>query len=125
MYFKYKHLHVFRAVMIHGSATSAALDVNITQSAVSRTLKEFEAIVGFRLFDRERTGLRPTREAQQLFKDVKRAYAAFADVGQTAQSILNKEGGQLRIAALAVYVDGFVSRSLSSFMARYRESIFD
>ena len=83
--------------MIHGSATSAAVDVNMTQSAVSRTLKEFEAIVGFRLFDRERTGLRPTREAQQLFKDVHRAYASFADVNQTAKSILNKEAGQLRI----------------------------
>lgn len=105
--------------MIHGSATSAAVDVNMTQSAVSRTLKEFEAIVGFRLFDRERTGLRPTREAQQLFKDVQRAYAAFADVNQTAKSILNKEAGQLRIAALAVYVDGFVSRSLSRFMAKF------
>ena len=105
--------------MIHGSATNAAVDVNMTQSAVSRTLKEFEAIVGFRLFDRERTGLRPTREAQQLFKDVQRAHAAFADVNQTAQSILNKEAGQLRIAALAVYVDGFVSRSLSGFMAEF------
>ena len=119
MHFKYKHLHIFRSVMIHGSATSAAVDVNMTQSAVSRTLKEFEAAVGFRLFDRERTGLRPTREARQLFKDVQRAYAAFADVNQTAQSILNKEAGQLRIAALGVYVDGFVSRSLSGFMARY------
>lgn len=119
MHFKYKHLHIFRSVMIHGSATSAAVDVNMTQSAVSRTLKEFEAIVGFRLFDRERTGLRPTREAQQLFKDVQRAYAAFAAVNQTAKSILNKEAGQLRIAALAVYVDGFVSRSLSRFMAKF------
>ncbi len=105
--------------MIQGSATSAAVDVNMTQSAVSRTLKEFEAIVGFRLFDRERTGLRPTREAQQLFKDVQRAYAAFADVNQTAKSILNKEAGQLRIAALAVYVDGFVSRRLPRFMAKF------
>ncbi len=119
MHFNYKHLRVFRAVMIHGSATSAALEVNITQSPVSRILKEFEESVGFRLFDRERTGLRPTREAMQLFKDVQRAYATFTDVKQTAQSILNNEEGELRIAALAVYVDGFVSRSLSSFMANY------
>ena len=119
MHFNYKHLRVFRAVMIHGSATSAALEVNITQSSVSRILKEFEESVGFRLFDRERTGLRPTREALQLFKDVQRAYATFTDVKQTAQSILNNEEGELRIAALAVYVDGFVSRNLSNFMAKY------
>jgi DNA-binding transcriptional LysR family regulator len=119
MHFNYNHLRVFREVMIHGSATRAALEVNITQSSVSRILKEFEQNVGFRLFDRERTGLRPTREAQKLFKDVQRAYVTFTDVKQTAQAILNKEEGQLRIAALAVYVDGFVSRSLSSFMAKY------
>ena len=91
MHFNYNHLRVFREVMIHGSATRAALEVNITQSSVSRILKEFEESVGFRLFDRERTGLRPTREAQKLFKDVQRAYATFTDVKQTAQSILNKE----------------------------------
>jgi DNA-binding transcriptional LysR family regulator len=119
MHFNYNHLRIFREVMIHGSATRAALEVNITQSSVSRILKEFEQNVGFRLFDRERTGLRPTREAQKLFKDVQRAYVTFTDVKQTAQAILNKEEGQLRIAALAVYVDGFVSRSLSSFMAKY------
>ena len=119
MHFNYKHLRVFRAVMIHGSATRAALEVNISQSSVSRTLKEFEAQVGFRLFDRERTGLRPTREAERLFKDVQRAYATFSEVRQTAQAILNQEEGQLRIAALAVYVDGFVSRNLSAFMAKH------
>jgi len=119
MYFNYNHLRVFREVMIHGSATRAALEVNITQSSVSRILKEFEHNVGFRLFDRERTGLRPTREAQKLFKDVQRAYATFTDVKQTALSIQNKEEGQLRIAALAVYVDGFVSRGLSGFTHKY------
>lgn len=119
MHFNYNHLRVFRAVIIHGSATLAALEVNITQSSVSRTLKEFEESVGFRLFDRERTGLRPTREALQLYKDVKRAYATFNDVKQTARSIVKKEEGQLRIAALAVYVDGIVSRNLSSFMDKY------
>ena len=119
MQFKFKHLSIFRAVMLQGSATRAALEVNTTQSAVSRNLKEFEAIVGFRLFDRERTGLRPTREAEQLLKDVERAHSAFASVDQTAQSIRNKDAGQLRIAALAVYVDGFVSRKLSGFMAEY------
>ena len=119
MQFKFKHLSIFRAVMLQGSATRAALEVNTTQSAVSRNLKEFEAIVGFRLFDRERTGLRPTREAEQLLKDVERAHSAFASVDQTAQSIRNKDAGQLRIAALAVYVDGFVSRRLSGFMAEY------
>jgi DNA-binding transcriptional LysR family regulator len=119
VHFNYNHLRVFREVMIQGSATRAALEVNITQSSVSRILKEFEESVGFRLFDRERTGLRPTREAQKLFKDVQRAYATFTDVKQTAQSILNNEEGQLRIAALAAYLDGFVSRNLSDFMAGY------
>ncbi len=119
MHFTYTHLRVFRAVMIYGGATKAALEVNITQSSVSRILKEFEASVGFRLFDREHSGLRPTREAEQLFKDVQRAYATFTEVKQTAQSILNNEAGTLRVAALDVYVDGFISRSVSDFMTKF------
>jgi DNA-binding transcriptional LysR family regulator len=105
--------------MIHGGATRAALELNITQSSVSRILKEFEKSIGFRLFDRERSGLRPTREAEQLFKDVRRAYATFTEVKQTAQSILNNGEGHLRVAALAVYVDGFISRCITGFMAKY------
>ena len=59
--------------MISGSATGAALESNITQPAVSHALKEFEDIVGFRLFVRERSGLRPTQEAELLYEEVQRA----------------------------------------------------
>lgn len=105
--------------MIHGSATGAAVAANITQPAASRALKEFENFVGFRLFVRERTGLRPTHEAELLYEEVQRAYAAFDQVEQTARAIKLKEKGQLRLAALPVYADGLVSQALAGFVEQY------
>jgi DNA-binding transcriptional LysR family regulator len=112
-------LKIFRAAMIHGSATGAAVESNITQPAASRAIKEFEDIVGFRLFVRERSGLRPTQEAELLYEEVQRAYAAFDLVEQTARAIKKKAKGRLRVAALPVYADGLVSQVLAGFVEQY------
>jgi DNA-binding transcriptional LysR family regulator len=106
--------------MISGSATGAALESNITQPAASHTLKEFEEIVGFRLFVRERSGLRPTAEAELLFEEVQRAYVAFDRVTQAAKAIKMKERGRLRIVALPVYADGLVSQLLAGFVDQHQ-----
>jgi len=49
-----RHIEVFNAVMVTGSFSGAARLINITQPAVSRTLKHAELQLGFPLF--ERTG---------------------------------------------------------------------
>ena len=117
MHYSDKHLRIFRAAMMHGGATGAAAAVNMTQPAVSRILKDFEAIVGFPLFERERAGLRPTKEATALFVEVDRAHAALERVGEAARAIRHKESGQLRITAIAVDVDGVLSRRIGGFLA--------
>ena len=105
--------------MIQGGATGAAALVHMSQPAVSRILKEFEEIVGFPLFERERTGLRPTAEARALFLDVDRAHTAFEHVAETAKAIRHKEQGQLRVAAIAVDVDGLLSREVGNFLKKW------
>ena len=65
----FKQLEVFQAVMASGSTTGAAQRLDLSQSAVSRLLAQFEEDLGLRLFVREKGRLLPTREAQALLQD--------------------------------------------------------
>jgi DNA-binding transcriptional LysR family regulator len=59
-----RHLEVFNAILLTGSASAAARLINVTQQAVSRTLQHAESQLGFTLFRRERGRLTATDEAQ-------------------------------------------------------------
>lgn len=54
---KLRHLQAFLEVARRKSLTEAAAALNITQPAVSKTLKELEEILGISLMDRSRAGV--------------------------------------------------------------------
>lgn len=60
---KLRHLQCFIAATQQQSIQRAAGAPCITQPAVSKTVRELEAILGVRLFERGRRGTRPTRHA--------------------------------------------------------------
>jgi LysR family transcriptional regulator, pca operon transcriptional activator len=53
---KFRHLQCFLAVVQHGSLQKASGALSITQPAVSKTLKELEALLAVRLLERGRRG---------------------------------------------------------------------
>ena len=61
---KFRHLQCFLAVAQHGSLQKASGALSITQPAVSKTLKELEALLAVRLFDRGRRGAVLTRQGE-------------------------------------------------------------
>ncbi|MFC5520679.1 LysR family transcriptional regulator [Polaromonas jejuensis] len=65
----FKQLEAFQAIMASGSTTGAAQRLDLSQSAVSRLLAQFEEDLGLRLFVREKGRLVPTNEAQALLQD--------------------------------------------------------
>ena len=70
-----RHIEVFNAVMVTGSVSGAARLINITQPAVSRTLKHAELQLGFPLFERVGGRLVATAEARSLFPLVDRLFS--------------------------------------------------
>jgi DNA-binding transcriptional LysR family regulator len=72
----FKQLEVFQAVMASGSTTGAAQRLDLSQSAVSRLLAQFEEDLGLRLFVREKGRLVPTGEAEALLQDATPAGAS-------------------------------------------------
>ncbi len=101
----FRHLEVFRAVMISGSASRAAELLQITQPAVSRALSDLEASLGFNLYDRVRGRLVPTPEGQLFFRDVNTSFVGLDRLRASAAQIRDFGSGSLRIASLRQPID--------------------
>ena len=80
-----RHIEVFNAVMVTGSVSGAARLINITQPAVSRTLKHAELQLGFPLFERAGGRLVATAEARSLFPLVEKLFSDLDEVRRLAQ----------------------------------------
>ena len=71
-----RHLACIVAVAEHGTITAAAASIPISQSAMSRTLAQLEAIVGEQLVDRSTHHLVLTRAGERLVGPARDAIAA-------------------------------------------------
>jgi len=68
------------------SFTAAARELNLTQSAISQAVRQFEARAGVTLFRRTATGLRATAEARAYAESVARALVMIRDAGSVLAS---------------------------------------
>ncbi len=70
-----RQMEVFHAIMRSGSVTGAARQLNVSQPAISATLRHCEAQLGMKLFERAGSGLQPTPEAHAIFPTSPRSSA--------------------------------------------------
>jgi len=82
---KIRQVEAFRALMQRHTVTRAAQTLHVSQPAVSRLLADFEASVGFTLFERQQGRLVPTAEAHVLHEEVERAFVGMDRIAQAAQ----------------------------------------
>ncbi len=97
---RYSHIDAFRAVMLSGSMTVAAKELNTSQPNVSRLIAQLEKEVGFKLFVRIAGRLEATPEAFAFYRDVERSYVGLSQLNRSAQAIKHLGTGHLRIGAV-------------------------
>jgi DNA-binding transcriptional LysR family regulator len=81
---KLHDLHVLMSVVEAGSMGKAALLLNTTQSAMSRSITQLEQAIGVRLLDRSRQGVEPTDYGRALLHG---GAAVFDDLRQAVRNI--------------------------------------
>lgn len=72
------YLLAFEAAARHLSFTRTAMELNITQTAVSHRIKALEEFVGARLFDRDTTSIRLTQWGHEYLETVREALASIS-----------------------------------------------
>jgi DNA-binding transcriptional LysR family regulator len=111
-----RQVEAFRAVMLTGSMTAAADMLYVTQSAVSRLIRDFEAHLALRLFERRGYQVIPTPDAVTLFAEVERSFVGLSRIADMAKAIKANQAGSLRIAAMPVLMSGALPRFVAAFM---------
>lgn len=111
----FRLLEAFHTVMISGSTVRAAELLQVTQPAISRSVADLEAALGFALFDRVRGRLVPTPEGQMFFREVNESYKGLDRLRSAAASIREYGSGIVRIGTLSALAATLVPRAVQGF----------
>jgi DNA-binding transcriptional LysR family regulator len=112
-------MEAFQAVMEAGSVSAAARYLGVSQPAVSRLLKQFEAELGFSLFRRAKGKLSPTPEAHRLAVDVGTALDGIDRVRRSAEDVRRHGGGRLRVGVTPMLYEAVLHRLLGGFLTAH------
>lgn len=107
-------VHVYRT----GNLTRAAVQLGVTQAAVSSQLQQLEQIFGLRLFDRTTRSLTPTAAATEAVATAEHILARAADLTNQMRDLNSAAIGRVAFAVSA----GFACTFLAPILARFRKS---
>lgn len=97
---KFRHLEAFVAIARAKRLKRAAEQLNLTQPAISKTLKDLEEILNVSLMTRDRAGVRLTPEGKVFLQYAEQSTAALRQ-GINSIASLNESGGAvLKIGTL-------------------------
>ena len=115
---KFRHLDAFSTIARTGRLKRAAEALNLTQPAISRTLKELEEITGTPLMERSRAGIRLTPEGEVFLQFAEQSTSALRQ-GLRSLQATGVAAGQLRVGALPSVAASLIPQSIVHFADRY------
>src|SRR5260370_2272242 len=116
---KLRDLHILMAVAQAGSMNKAAVVLNMTQPAVSRSIAELERALGVSLLDRNAQGVSPTAYGRALLDG---RTAVFDDLHQAVKNIeflADPATREVRIGSGTVHAKTFVSDVIERLSQNY------
>jgi DNA-binding transcriptional LysR family regulator len=116
-----KHIEVFNAIMLTGSASAASRLLHVTQPAVTQALQHAELQLGYALFTRQRNRLVPTREAIALYPQVQALMSQLESVRRIATALGGGESQSLRVLVVPSLAVRALPNALRVFRRRYPE----
>ncbi|MBB3194043.1 LysR family transcriptional regulator [Roseateles terrae] len=119
------HLDAFIAAADEGSFSAAGRRLGLTPAAVSKSVAQFEARMGLRLFQRSTRSLALTTDGERLYAQVRLPWGeigeALADLRQGA----GQPAGPLKVALAPMVGREYVLPMLDSFLQRYPDIVPD
>jgi len=113
---KFRHLQTFLEVARQKSVVKAAEFLNVTQPAVTKTIRELEGVLGVAMFEREGRGIKITRYGEAFLRH---AGAALTALRQGIDSVSHERSGDappIRIGALPTVSTRIMPRAMTLFL---------
>lgn len=109
-------MQAFEAAARHENFTRAAGELNLTQSAVSRQIKDLEAQLGIRLFERVRQRILLSEAGRRLLPEVKKILSDMERLAMKAAGSRDA-AGHMTIATLPTFGSRWLMPRLPDFLA--------
>lgn len=110
-------LQAFESAARHGSITQAGKELHLTQSAVSRQIRELEAQLGLLLFERVRQRVVLSRAGEKFLPDARRLLAQ--SEATMLRAMATSQSSQLSLATLPTFGSRWLVPRLPGFLARH------
>lgn len=111
-----RQLRHLTAVLQRASFSAAANDLNITQPALSKSLRTLEKSLGVRLLDRGPNGVRATVYGEQLAAYAHLVLAQVSEAEQEIEALRGARKGRLRIGAVPAALRTIVPGAARTFL---------
>lgn len=95
----FRQIRAFVTIVQEGSFTVAAKKLNLTQSAISHSLRALEEQLDCRLLDRMGKKILPTREGEMLYKHASQIMEILAKAARECDAMKSNGQSRLRIGA--------------------------
>ncbi|KPA92215.1 transcriptional regulator, LysR family [Pseudomonas asplenii] len=119
MHIDLRQLRHFIALAEHRSFVAAALAVNLSQSAFSRSIQALEHSAGCQLVDRGRKDLAPTKQGQVLLEHARRLVSGAQQLANEISQFNGLEAGELRFGCGPAPASGLIPQAIGHFIDRY------
>jgi len=114
-------LKVFHTVASRSSFTKASEELNISQPAVTKHIKEIENQLNTKLFDRKGTSIQLTQSGRILFEYAEKIRNIYRDLEFEINQINQKHRGKLIIGASTTVAQYILPEILAKFKSYYKD----
>ncbi|MEL6249700.1 MAG: LysR family transcriptional regulator [Cyanobacteria bacterium J06627_15] len=116
---KPSHLKILTAVAQYGSFSEAALQLQMSQSAVSYAIATLEADLGIVLFSRGRHGATLSPIGEKIVERAQQILHLMDDIADQANRAKGLGGGSIRISAFRSAATHILPEVIAQFCQRY------
>jgi DNA-binding transcriptional LysR family regulator len=120
-----RDLHVFSTVVRLGSMGKAALELGVSQPAVSEVVADLENAVGARLFDRTPRGVETTAEGSSLERHVVAAFDELKQGLRDIEFLSDPTVGEVRIGCPESISAAILQPICETFTQQYPRVVLD
>lgn len=120
-----RQVEVIRAVMMRGTISGAADQLNVSAPGISRLVKHTEESLGIRLFERRAGRFIPSVEAGPVFDQIGAVYKGVENLQIAIDSLEKGENVELAFASAPSVAQFIAARALRSIRQRYPDLFID
>jgi DNA-binding transcriptional LysR family regulator len=121
----FAELSTFIAVADHGSFTKAAVQLGLSTSSLSQSIRGLEERLGVRLLNRTTRSVSPTQAGAQMLMRLRPLFDQIDSAVEEANAFRDKPAGHLRLTVSPPVASFVLSPLLPKFLAQYPDVTVD